>query len=272
MDAGTGAVVTGLHIFPVKSCRGVAVEEIEVDSFGVVGDRRYMLVDGNNRFTSQRKLPRLALVEVSFAEGKDGKTQLKFSAPGTREFLLEPVLTGERKEVTIWEDTVMAIDQGDEVAKWFNEFIGMSSSHLRLVASAESFGGGFQRPVSHLPVHLKDRLSHQQMALPDDGPVSIVSHESLADLNQRIRERGGEEVSLKQFRMNIEVSGCSEPFEEDRWHLIQIGSAHLLVYRDAEVCCCTVAGGMWILCKETNDLCSQLVWTVGAVHVVVFYL
>lgn len=253
MDAGTGAVVTGLNIFPVKSCRGVAVQEIEVDSFGVVGDRRFMLIDGNNRFTSQRKLPRLALVEVNFTEGKDGKSQLKFSGPGMREFLLQPVLTGERKEVTIWDDTVMAIDQGDEVAKWFNEFIGMSSSHLRLVASAESFGSGFQRPVSKLPVQLKDRLSHQQMALPDDGPVTLVSHESLADLNRRLRERGGEEVPLKQFRMNIEVSGCSEPYEEDHWQLIQIGSAHLLAYRAAEVCCYTIIGAVWLLCRKERS-------------------
>ena len=227
-------VVTGLNVFPVKSCRGVSVQEIEIDNFGVVGDRRFMLVDGNNRFTSQRKLPRLALVAVSYIEGGDGEKQLKLSAPGMPEFILNPILAGPRIEATLWEDTVAVIDQGDDVAKWFNTFIGMGSSYLHLVASAEN-SEGYLRPVSELPTKLREKLSHKQLALGDEGPTSIISQESLADLNRRMVERGGESVRLKQFRMNIEVSGCSEPFEEDKWLMLQIGSTPFLAYRNTEV-------------------------------------
>ena len=232
---GPAVTVTKLNVFPVKSCRGVSVQEVEVDNFGIVGDRRFMLVDGNNRFTSQRKLPSLALISICFVHGEEGRKQLKLSAPGMPEFILNPILSGKRVEVTIWEDTVQAIDQGDEVATWFNKFVGMGSSHLRLVASGED-SEGYHRPVSQLPQRLKDKLSHRQLALPDAGPVSVISQESLDDLNQRLVERGGEEVALKQFRMNIEVSGCSEAFEEDQWLLIQIGTVPFLAYRNAEVC------------------------------------
>lgn len=242
MEAGKEAVVVGLNVFPVKSCRPVSCTEIEVDAFGVVGDRRFMVVEGA-RFTSQRKLPRLALISVGYVEDKESgatseKKRLRFSAPGMPEFILEPVLEGERVEVGLWRDTVRVVDQGDGIAQWLNEYIGMGSSHLRLVASAEEpHSVGYSRPISELqvPAELHQKLSDRHVALSDTGPVSLVSHESLADLNRRLKTRGGEEVGLKQFRMNIEISGCSEPFEEDKWLLIQIGTIPLLAYRHATV-------------------------------------
>ena len=243
--AGREAVVVGLNVFPVKSCRAVSCAEVEVDAFGVVGDRRFMVAEGA-RFTSQRKLPRLALISVSYVGEEEKKEEgdasrkkkrLLFSAPGIPEFLLDPVFHGERVEIGLWRDTVRVIDQGDGIAKWLNEYIGMGSSHLRLVASADENPGGYCRPISelHVPDELRNKLSDRHVALSDTGPVSLVSHESLADLNRRLKTRGGEEVGLKQFRMNIEVSGCSEPFEEDKWLLIQIGTIPLLAYRHATV-------------------------------------
>ena len=231
---GDGVVmVTGLNVFPVKSCRAVSTEEVEVDSFGIVGDRRFMVIDGN-RFTSQRKLPHLALVTVCYIEGEEGNKLLQLAAPDMPVFTLQPVLEGDRVEVTLWQDTVHVIDQGDKVAKWLNDFIGMGSAHLRLVSSAEK-QSGYLRPVSELPVKLRDKLSDRHLALADVGPVSLVSLESLADLNVRLQERGGREVALKQFRMNIEVSGCSQAFEEDKWLLVQIGNIPFLSYRCATV-------------------------------------
>lgn len=232
MSAGSGdVVVTKLNVFPVKSCRAVSVKEIKIDRFGVLGDRRFMIVDGD-RFTTQRKLPRLALITVSYVEEK----QMKFSAPDMPDFIHQPILEGKRMEITLWQDTVSVIDQGDAVSKWLNQHVGMGSAHLRLVAAAED-SESYCRPISELnvPAKLKNKLSDRQIALTDSGPVSLVSEESLADLNLRLRKRGGVEVNLKQFRMNIEVSGCSNPFEEDRWLLVQIGSVPFLIYRSATV-------------------------------------
>ena len=248
----TGVRVTALNVFPVKSCRGLSVQEVEVDSFGIVGDRRFMLVDGANRFTSQRKLPRLALVEVYYIEGEGGKKLLRFSAPGMTNHIHQPLLDGPREVVSIWDDTVMAVDQGREVARWYNEFMGLGSSHLRLMASAESSGDDYRRSVSQIPVKLREKLSHVQVALSDEAPISVLSEESLSDLNWRLRERGGEEVPMKQFRMNIEVSGCSEPFEEDKWLLVQIGAVPLLAYQSAVVCKIIIA----VIVIYSNNSCK----------------
>ena len=233
MSVGTGdVVVTRLNVFPVKSCRAVSVEEIEMDRFGVVGDRRFMIVDGD-RFTSQRKLPRLALVTACYV---DGGKRLKFSAPGMPDLVHQPVVEGERVDVSLWRDTVSVVDQGDAAAKWLNDHVGMGAAHLRLVAAAEH-GGSYRRPIAglYVPAKLQEKLADRHVSLTDCAPVSLVSEESLADLNRRLRERGGEEVGLKQFRMNIEVSGCSEAFGEDKWLVVQIGSASFLAYRRSTV-------------------------------------
>jgi uncharacterized protein YcbX len=240
MAAGSGVevVVTGLNVFPVKSCRAVSANEIEIDRLGVAGDRRFMIV-GGDRFTSQRRLPRLALVSARYVDPPPGSAEkrLQFSAPGMPQLVHQPVVTGERVAVTLWRDTVHVIDQGDAVARWLNEFVGMGAAHLRLVASAED-GGGYSRPLSelHVPAPLRERLSDRHAPLSDSAPVSVASTESLADLNRRLRERGGAEVGLKQFRMNIEVSGCPEAFAEDRWLLIEIGDMPFLIYRPSTRC------------------------------------
>jgi uncharacterized protein YcbX len=203
-----------------------------------------MLVDGNNRFVSQRKFPKLATVRCKFTTTSAGGTRhLHVSAPGMgRELEFAPRLSGERIEVGIWQDKVRVIDQGEGPAQWFSELIGHGGAFIRLVSSAESGSETpnksdemYQRPVTNLPSGLKGRLPTMNMALVDDGPVSLVSMESLADVNRRMRERETEEVPVNQFRMNIEITGCSKPFEEDDWLLIKIGSAPFLLYTNAEV-------------------------------------
>ena len=84
---------------------------------------------------------------------------------------------------------------------------------------------------------LKSKLPQSclQVGLADSAPVSLVSHESLADLNIRLKEKGGSGVLLNRFRMNIEIGGCSRPYEEDEWVKVRIGEIPFLVYRDSEV-------------------------------------
>jgi len=49
--------LAGLFLYPVKSLRGVAVEAAAVDALGLVGDRRFMVVNPAGLFLTQRALP-----------------------------------------------------------------------------------------------------------------------------------------------------------------------------------------------------------------------
>jgi uncharacterized protein YcbX len=55
--------VTSLHVYPVKSLRGHSLPSCSLDAFGLVNDRRFMLVDSGERpalFMTQRSTPAMA--------------------------------------------------------------------------------------------------------------------------------------------------------------------------------------------------------------------
>lgn len=56
-----------LNVYPVKSAAGIALSRARVDARGLAGDRRWMVVDENRTFLTQRTHPRLALVSVAIA-------------------------------------------------------------------------------------------------------------------------------------------------------------------------------------------------------------
>ena len=64
--------LTGLFLYPIKSCRGIPVDQWDVDEFGLRYDRRFMLVDQAGEFMTQRDHPRLALVSPAITGGRSG--------------------------------------------------------------------------------------------------------------------------------------------------------------------------------------------------------
>ena len=51
--------VLSLHIYPIKSTRGHAPDSARVAPWGLLGDRRWMLIDRNGVLISARTEPRL---------------------------------------------------------------------------------------------------------------------------------------------------------------------------------------------------------------------
>ena len=57
--------VSSLWVHPVKSCRAVGLDRVELDETGFRHDRRWMIVDPDGRFVTQRDRPELATVSVT---------------------------------------------------------------------------------------------------------------------------------------------------------------------------------------------------------------
>jgi hypothetical protein len=83
------------------------------------------------------------------------------------------------------------------------------------------------RPVQKAAAEPGDLVS-----FADAAPLLVTNTGSLADLNDRILEAGGEAVPMDRFRPNIVVAGA-EPFAEDQWKRIRIGG---VVLRSAGPC------------------------------------
>ena len=59
--------LSGLYVYPIKSCAGISLQSADLSATGLCHDRRWMLVDETGEFMSQRAHPRMALISVRFA-------------------------------------------------------------------------------------------------------------------------------------------------------------------------------------------------------------
>lgn len=208
--------VSGLFIYPVKSCRGLAVTEAEADQFGLVGDRRFMVVNADDGlFLTQRAHPRMALVETALKGGA-----LILSARGHGEITVPFTASSGPRQVTVWKSTVTAEDCGDAPAQWLSAFLGGT---LRLVR----MGPAFRRPMTKSAARAGDVVS-----FADAEPFLVVSEASLADLNDRLIAKGEPALPMNRFRPNLVIAGCT-PYAEDHWHRLRVGH---MIFRNGGLC------------------------------------
>ena len=78
------------------------------------------------------------------------KTVLRVNTPGMQELVVFPVFEGERQETTVWDDSVMTINQGQEASDWFSRYLETEASFIRLVAGTEQ-NPGYRRYISNFP-------------------------------------------------------------------------------------------------------------------------
>lgn len=204
--------LSGIHVYPIKSCAGTSVSSSDADSLGLVHDRRWMLVDEADVFLSQRELPKMSLIKPEINEDR-----LRVNAPDmtTLEVPFEP-RNDSRTLARVFGDLVEVVAAEDEANRWFSEFLGI---HCRLVRMPESsirrVDPDYARP-------------EDLVALADGFPFLLISEASLEELNSRLEEP----LPMNRFRPNLVVRGI-EPFIEDGWKNIRIGE---MAFRVAKPC------------------------------------
>lgn len=198
------ATVTELHLYPIKSCAGIAVPEAEFGISGLVAqgvhDREWMLVTRDGQFLTQREYPRMALVTPRI----DGDA-VEVSAPGMPPLRLPLAYdaTGPGMTVQIWDHVVEAADCGDAAAAWFADAI---QGPCRLVR----FRPDVQRPTSTKWTG----GAPAETRFADGYPILLIGQASLDDLNARLQAAGRTPLPMNRFRPNLVVDGL-EAFEED---------------------------------------------------------
>lgn len=205
--------VRSLHVYPLKSARGVDVQEATTTDRGFEHDRRFMVVDPGGRFLSQRELPGMARIETALQQDL---LELTWAGLGRLQLPLRPT-KGQRVQVRVWGDTCEALEI--EGGTWLSEALGTS---CRLVYMPEET----LRPVD------PDHATHGEVVSFADGfPYLLLSQASLDELSERV----GERMSARRFRPNLVVEGCG-PGEEDRWESIQLGGIHFSLVKPCSRC------------------------------------
>ncbi len=215
--------ITELYIYPVKSLRGIAITSGMVTPRGFRHDRRWMIVDEEGRFITQRQESSLALVEVAIEE-----ESLRLTAPGMSplHLPLEPE-EGRPREVTVWSDRVEAWSVSEEADGWISEYLGRRAAIVYMPEST-------QRTVD--PEYATS--SGDIVSFADGMPFLLISEGSLADLNRRLIDQGASKMTMNRFRPNIVVSGCPA-YQEDRWRLFRINGLRLSGVKPCSRCVVT---------------------------------
>jgi uncharacterized protein YcbX len=212
------ALVTGLFVYPVKSCRGIAQDSTELAATGFMGDRHWMLVRPNGRFVTQRELPRMALIETQLTS-----TTLKLAAPGMEPLEVLREADGAARAVTVWKFEGRGLDYGEIAAAWVSQYL---ETPLRLVRFDPS-----------APRECNEEWTPGTRAVTEfsDGyPILVISRASLADLNARLPQA----LPMERFRPNIVIDGV-EAYDEDRMHELRAGPVTLRIVKPCTRCSIT---------------------------------
>ena len=192
-------LLSSLHVHPIKSCAGVAVDEALLIETGLEFDRTWMVVDEHGEFLTQRELPRMALVKPKLRAD-----DVELRAPGmlALHLLLDSAEAACR--VTVWGDTVAAYDMGDLAAQWFSDYLGR---RVRLAR--------FDPAERRLADAKWTGPFESETAFSDGFPPLVTSTASLAELNRRLLAAGHDAVSMQRFRPNLVLDGIDDAHGED---------------------------------------------------------
>ena len=198
--------ISGLYIYPIKSLAGIEVKEAQLTGRGFQHDRRWMLVDNENRFLTQREFSQMALLQVGLAI--DGLV-VSHKINGNNihiPFLPESTETGI---VTVWDSTCIGQFVSNAADIWFTSMLGKP---CRLV---------YMPDTSTIPVDTGYAKHDEITSFSDGYPFLLVGQASLDDLNSRLSEP----LPINRFRPNIVFTGGG-PFLEDRMAHFTIGQNH----------------------------------------------
>jgi uncharacterized protein YcbX len=208
--------LSALHIYPVKGLKGIELTEARCTERGLQHDRRWMVVDAEGEFLSQREHPRMATVWTDIVDAT-----LVLSAPDAGDVVvpIEPAMAPPIR-VRVWNSVCTALAVSNRADAWLSDYLGM---RCRIVYMPDE-----TRRTSNPQYAGYDKL----VGFADGYAYLLTGESSLADLNARLAAKSHPALPMNRFRPNLVVAG-SAPFSEDHWKEIRIGDA---VLRAAKPC------------------------------------
>lgn len=189
--------ISQLYIYPIKSLGGCSVASAIITDRGFEHDRRWMLVDANNRFLSQREIPSMVFLQVEILAAT-----LKVFSSNKPDDYIEIPFTSKSDifiEVDIWGIYCKAQLLNNEINNWFSKILGQP---CRLVYMTDS---------TEVKVEPNYAINNDLTSFSDGFPILMISEASLNDLNKRVAEP----LPMNRFRPNLVFKG-GQAFIEDR--------------------------------------------------------
>lgn len=191
------ATVAALYIYPIKSLGGIELSKARITRRGLEYDRRWMLVDSNNQFLTQRTHPEMALLKTAIESSCIVVHHL--NDPSVKVKLPLHPAPAATVTVKVWEDQCEAQYAENDINEWFSLKLGFPCKAVYMPESSER------------KLDPRYAISNKDITGFADGyPLLMISEASLEDLNSRLEEP----LPMDRFRPNIVISGTAA-FAED---------------------------------------------------------
>ena len=207
-----------IYIYPIKSLGGIKLSQSEFNERGLKFDRRLMLIDENNKFITQRELPKMSLISTEI--NKDNLICRSSGFPDL-EFPLE-IEKNEGVNVNVWRSYCQSFVYNNQVNNWFSEFL---NKKVKLVYMPDS---------TKREVNPDYSINDNIVSFADGYPILMIGQESLNDLNSRLEKK----IGMDRFRPNLVISG-SHAFTEDEYKTVNICENKFFIVKPCERCVMT---------------------------------
>lgn len=213
--------IASLHVHPVKGMRAVDIKRAVIETRGLAGDRRWMVVDAGGGFLTQRTHPHMATMTALLTT-----RGLALSADGFGAIDVDRPSGARRRKVVVWDAEVDAAATDERVSAFLSDLIGEEAHLVFMDERAERRKASVwtSAPVA--------------VSFADAFPVLVATTGSLAALNRDIEKHGGDAVPMARFRPNVVVD-CDEAWAEDRWTELRIGDVVLDLVKPSDRCLVT---------------------------------
>lgn len=210
--------VQDIFIYPIKSLVGIKVTQGKCLIRGFELDRRWMLVDDNGKFISQRTEHSLAFLNTCISENEIHVFLKDFPQQGisipTHPACKEKIIT-----VELWDDKIECYHFSEETDRWFSNFLRKSCKLIYMLEDTVR------------PVNERYAIFNEQVSFADAFPYMLIGQSSLNYLNTKLATP----VPMNRFRPSIVVSG-THPYDEDLWDEIKIGDVYFKVAKPCSRC------------------------------------
>jgi uncharacterized protein YcbX len=208
-----------IFIYPIKSLGGISVDSAFAGERGLKHDRRYLLVDENNIFITQRDFSQLALLKLSINENG-------FEVLNTTDnsHIVIPFESDSKENVSvmIWDDVCNALLVSRDTDDWFSNAINKKCSLVFM-------------PDDEKRIVEKKYINEEHIvSFADAYPYLIIGQSSLDDLNTKLESS----IPMNRFRPNLVFTG-GKPYEEDNWRDFSLGNVKFKVVKPCARCVIT---------------------------------
>ena len=204
-------IVTDIVIYPIKSCGSIHLESVQIDDFGMLYDRNWVLLTPDNNIVTQREDTLLLKLQPKLNIKINTLVSVELTHDG-KKIEFEPQKIGEIIEFECMKVKCEGIDEGSRVSSYLEEVFKKPYRLVRVIK---------HRQISAHPRYQSLVADNHYTNFTDCAQFLVISEESYMKTKESLPS-SKKDLEIGCFRGNIIVKGIS-PFEEDTWARFTIG-------------------------------------------------